>query len=262
MSDGAGDPSQVPGAARSSTQPGGEQRLQAPGQAPASASGGAETTTAGLGTVDEAYRLSAEAVLAALDVEAAHGLSTPECDARRQQYGPNLLPAAPPVPVWRRLLRQFQDPLTMLLLAATVVSFVAWLGERDTSLPFDTIVILAIVLLNGVLGFVQENRAEHAVAALQAMSAPSARVLRDGQVQEVPAADLVPGDILVLEEGDTIPADARVLDVVVLRIAEAALTGESVPVSKSSAPIDAEAGLADQENMLFSGTAVTSGRGR
>src|SRR5690242_12645594 len=118
----------------------------------------------------EAYRLTTEGVLAALDVDAVHGLTAAEAASRLSRYGPNELPSSPPVPAWRRLLGQFRDPLTILLLVATVVSFVAWLGERDTAVPFDTIVILAIVILNGILGFVQENRAEHAVAALQAMS--------------------------------------------------------------------------------------------
>jgi Ca2+-transporting ATPase len=224
-------------------------------------SSGADTP-ARTDAVADAHALSAEDVLAVLGVEAADGLTTTEAQTRRERYGPNEVPSVPPVPAWRRLMSQFQDPLTILLLVATVISFVAWLGERDTPLPFDTLVILAIVILNGVLGFVQEHRAEQAVDALRAMSAPTARVLRDDRIQQVPTADLVPGDILALEEGDTVPADARVLEAIALRIAEAALTGESVPVSKSVGPVDAEAGLADRANMLFSGTAVASGRGQ
>src|SRR5690606_281663 len=139
---------------------------------------------------------------------------------------------------------------------------VAWLIERDTPVPYETITILAIVILNGVLGFVQENRAEQAVAALQAMAAPNARVLRDGRPQLVPTAEIVPGDILLVEEGDTIAADGRVIESIALRVSEAALTGESTAVSKDNRPIEAEVGIADRSNMLFSGTAVAAGRGR
>jgi len=142
------------------------------------------------------------------------------------------------------------------------VSFVAWWFERDAPVPYEALTILAIVLLNGVLGFVQEGRAEQAVAALKAMSAPAARVLRDGRQQLVASAGLVPGDVLLLEEGDTLPADARVLESIALRVAESALTGESTPVSKDSAPLDEERGIADQTDMVFAGTAVASGRGR
>ena len=152
--------------------------------------------------------------------------------------------------------------LTILLLVATVVSFVAWWIERESPIPYEALTILAIVILNGVLGFVQESRAEQAVAALEAMTAPTARVLRDGQQRMVPAAELVPGDVLLLEEGDTIPADARVLESIALRVAESALTGESTPVSKNSAPLDGETGIADRTNMVFSGTAIAAGRGR
>ena len=217
---------------------------------------------AGGGASFQPYQRTADEVVAALGVDLACGLAVADAVSRIERYGRNELPAAPPVPAWRRLLGQFQDPLTILLLVATVVSFVAWVFERDTPIPYEAIVILAIVALNGMLGFVQENRAEQAVAALQAMAAPTARVLRDGQSQNVPSGDLVPGDVLLLEEGDTIPADARVLEAIALRAAEAALTGESSPSSKTAEPILEEAGLGDRDNMLFSGTAVASGRGR
>ncbi len=118
------------------------------------------------------------------------------------------------------------------------------------------------MILNAVLGYVQEHRAEQAVAALQAMSAPTARVLRDAEPQTIPAREAVPGDILLIEEGDTLPADGRVLESISLRVAESALTGESAPVSKDPAAIPEEAGIGDQENMVFSSTAVTAGRGR
>jgi len=211
---------------------------------------------------EEAYRRAAEEVVGGLGVDPARGLSADEVTVRLEQHGRNELPAEPPIPAWRRFLGQFKDPLTILLLVATVVSFVAWVFEHETPIPYEAIVILAIVILNGVLGFVQENRAEQAVAALQAMAAPTARVLRDERPQDVPAGEIVPGDVLLLEEGDTVAADARVLESVVLRTAEAALTGESSPAGKSTEAIGEEAGIGDRANMVFSGTAVASGRGR
>ncbi|HEU5103268.1 MAG TPA: cation-translocating P-type ATPase [Roseiflexaceae bacterium] len=208
------------------------------------------------------YLQPAVAIVATLESDAARGLAAAEARARLERFGRNELPADPPVPAWRRFLAQFQDPLTILLLVATLISFVAWIIDRAEALPYESITILAIVLLNGGLGYVQENRAEQAVAALRAMSSPNARVLRDGQPHTVPAAEIVPGDILLIEEGDTLPADGRVLESVALRMAEAALTGESASVAKDGAQIDAEVGLADQSNMVFSGTAAAAGRGR
>ena len=122
--------------------------------------------------------------------------------------------------------------LVILLLVATAISAALWLFERDAALPYEAIAIFAVVLLNAIMGFVQEARAEQAVAALRQMSAAKANVVRDGERQRVPAAELVPGDIMLIEEGDTIPADARLIRDVALQTAEAALTGESLPVSK------------------------------
>ncbi|HZO31041.1 MAG TPA: HAD-IC family P-type ATPase, partial [Chloroflexota bacterium] len=211
---------------------------------------------------EEAYRRPVEEVVEELDVDTGRGLGADEARTRLDKYGRNELPSEPPTPAWRRFLGQFNDPLTLLLLVATVVSFVAWTFERETPIPYEAIVILAIVVLNGILGFVQEHRAEQAVAALQAMSAPTARVLRDERPQDVSTGEIVPGDVLLLEEGDTVAADARVVESIVLRAAEAALTGESSPVGKRVEPIPEEVGIGDRENMLFSGTAVASGRGR
>jgi Ca2+-transporting ATPase len=162
----------------------------------------------------------------------------------------------------RKFLAQFQDVLVILLLVATVISAVLWLYERESSLPYEAMAILAVVLLNAVMGYVQEARAEEAVAALRQMSAAHASVIRDGSRQIVPAAEVVPGDIILLEEGDTIPADARLIESIALQTAEAALTGESLPVSKDTVPITGEAGLGERHNMVFSGTAATYGRGR
>jgi Ca2+-transporting ATPase len=165
------------------------------------------------------------------------------------------------VPGWRRFLSQFQDVLVILLLVATAVSVALWFVERDTALPYESIAILAVVLLNATMGFIQESRAEAAVAALGAMSASEASVIRDGERRRVAAAELVPGDVILIEQGDTIPADARVMESTALMTAEAALTGESLPVSKNATPIAGETAVADRENMIFSGTAATYGRG-
>ena len=209
----------------------------------------------------DAYRESADVVARALGADPSRGLTGGEAQARLQRYGPNELESEPPVPAWRRFLAQFQDVLVILLLVATAISFALWLYERDSALPYEALVIFGIVLLNGILGYVQEARAEQAVAALRAMSAAEATVLRDGERRRVPATELVPGDVIMIEEGDTIPADGRVLRSTALQTAEASLTGESQPVSKDAAPIDDEVALGDRHNMVFSGTVATYGRG-
>ena len=209
-----------------------------------------------------AYRQPVETVVAALNSDAEHGLTTEEARRRLARYGPNELQAEPPIPAWRKFLAQFQDVLIALLLIAAAVSLAVWLYERHEPVPYEALVILAIVLLNAILGYVLEARAEQSVAALRAMAAPEAAVLRDGQPRRVPATDLVPGDLLVIEEGDTIAADGRLTRTVSLHMAEAALTGESLPVAKDTAPRADEVGLGDRANMVFSGTAATSGRGR
>ena len=170
--------------------------------------------------------------------------------------------AEKPVPAWRKFLAQFQDSLVILLLIAATISAVLWLYERESPLPYEAISIFAIVVLNALMGYLQESRAESAVAALSQMAAGRAQVVRDNERQSVPAAEVVPGDIILIEEGDTIPADARLIQTTALQTAEAALTGESLPVSKDIAPIAEEAGLGDRLNMVFSGTAATYGRGR
>jgi Ca2+-transporting ATPase len=190
------------------------------------------------------------------------GLTEREARARLERDGPNELASAPPTPHWRRFVAQVRSVLVLLLLAATAISLVLWIHERDTALPYDAIAILAIVLLNAALGYVQELRAESAVAALRAMSAPEATVIRDGERRRVPAREVVVGDAILVEEGDTIPADARLLRVASLHVAEAPLTGESVPVEKSLAPVAPDAALGDRTNMIFSGTTAVSGRAR
>jgi len=211
--------------------------------------------------LSDAYRLAVSDVATALGVDVHRGLTHDEAAERLAKVGRNELTAAPTVPAWRRFLSQFRDVLVILLLVATAVSAVLWAYERDTALPYESIAIFAIVLLNAAMGFVQESRAEAAVAALRAMSANEAHVIRDGERRSVAAAELVPGDIVLVEQGDTIPADARIIEATALQTAEAALTGESLPVSKDSSPIDGEAAIGDRDNMLFSGTSATYGRG-
>jgi P-type Ca2+ transporter type 2C len=206
-----------------------------------------------------AYRHTVDDVLKALATDAERGLSQAEARARLQRYGRNELTAEKPISAWRKFLAQFRDVLVVLLLIATVISAGLWVYERESALPYEAMAIFAVVLLNAVMGYVQQSRAEHAVAALRQMSAADAHVVRDGARQAVPATELVPGDIILVEEGDTIPADARLIDSAALHTAEAALTGESVPVAKDVRPIDDEVGLGDRHNMIFSGTAVTYG---
>ncbi|HEX5696098.1 MAG TPA: cation-transporting P-type ATPase, partial [Acidimicrobiia bacterium] len=210
----------------------------------------------------EPWRRSSEEVVADLGTDAERGLTSAEAAARLERHGANRLEATKPVPAWRRFARQFADPLIYLLLAAVAVSLGAWLVEGRQGVPFEVIVILVIVVLNAVLGYVQEARAEQAVAALQRMSAATAGVIRDGRELRVEAAELVPGDILVLAEGDAVSADARLLVGASLMAGEAPLTGESESVAKDTSAIEVETGLGDRVNMVFSGTAVTRGRGR
>ncbi|MBC7604763.1 MAG: cation-translocating P-type ATPase [Ramlibacter sp.] len=194
--------------------------------------------------------------------EATEGLTSSEAARRLAQDGPNELVAAPPVPKWRRLLAQFQDPLIYLLLVAIAIALAAWIFDGMNGWPVDALVIATIVILNGVLGYVQEIKAHDAVAALARMSAPTASVVRDGQVQRVPSAGLVKGDLMVLAEGDAIAADARLVQAEALRVQESSLTGESEAVLKDPAPLPGPAPLGDQLNMVFKGTFVVQGTGR
>ena len=208
------------------------------------------------------YQEPVEAVIAALGTDARRGLSVAEARTRLERDGPNELTAEEPVPGWRKFLAQFGNVLVVLLLIATAISAALWLVERESALPYEAMAILAVVLLNAIMGHIQESRAEAAVAALRKMSAAEAAVMRDGERQSVPAAEIVPGDLILIEEGDTIPADARVIHSIALQTAEAALTGESLPVSKDIASVAGAVGLGDRHNMIFSGTAATYGRGK
>src|SRR5688572_8692737 len=207
------------------------------------------------------YRQSIEEVVTGLATNVTNGLTEEAASERRRRYGRNEIAGATAVPAWRKFLAQFQDVLVLLLLVATGISVALWAYERSTALPYEAIAIFAVVLLNATMGYIQESRAEAAVAALRAMSAADATVVRDGRRQNIPAADVVPGDIILIEEGDTVPADGRIAESTALQTAEASLTGESLPVTKDVAPLLDDATLGDRHNMVFSGTAVTYGHG-
>jgi len=209
-----------------------------------------------------AYRQRVEDVIAALESDARQGLTSQDAAARLARAGRNELASEPPISAWRRFLTQFQDVLVILLLIATAVSAGLWAYEREEALPYEALAILAVVLLNATMGYIQESKAEAAVAALRAMSAADAIVVRDGERRAIHATEVVPGDIILVEEGNTIPADARLIESAALQTAEATLTGESLPVTKSIEPISDEVPLGDRDNTIFSGTAATYGHGR
>ncbi len=195
---------------------------------------------------------------AALQLETSHqtGLSTTQAAERIARHGPNALQEKRRRSPWRMLLDQFTEFMIMVLIVAAIISgFVGDVG--------DTIFIIVIVILNAVVGFIQEFRAERAMAALKRMSEVSARVLRDGEIQTINASELVPGDMVLLEAGNIVPADFRLTEAAQLRIDESALTGESVAVEKQihSLPV-VDVPLGDKTCLAYKGTIVTYGRGR
>jgi Ca2+-transporting ATPase len=188
-----------------------------------------------------------------LGVDPAVGLSSAEALARRERVGENVLREAPPPPLWQKLVRQFQEIVIWILLAAAVIS--GLVGEWA-----DAAAIAAIVIVNALIGFFQEERAMQALAALRRLSTPLARVRRDGQAKQLAARELVPGDRIELEAGDNVPADARLLKASSLRLQEAALTGESEPVAKTaSAMLEPDTPLGDRINLVHAGTVVAAG---
>ncbi|MCW2277218.1 calcium-translocating P-type ATPase, SERCA-type [Heliophilum fasciatum] len=201
------------------------------------------------------HRLPVQALWDKLETEPT-GLRTKEAQRRLAQVGPNSLSEEKPVPLWRKFLAQFEDVMILILVAATVVS--AALGEW-----VDAVTILVIVLMNAVLGLVQEYRAEQSLAALKKLTAPEARVCRDGEERRMAASEVVPGDLVTIEAGDRVPADLRLIEVSDLALDESPLTGESLPVTKCTEGLgEIGISLGDQQNMAFAGTSVTSGRGR
>ena len=214
----------------------------------------ATTNSIGSGVAD-AHRRTGIAVLETLASDPTLGLSTTEAMARRAAGGGNVLDEAPREPGWRRFVNQFRDLLILILIGAAVASF-AISGELKTPL-----VVLAVVLINAVIGFVQENRAERSLDALRRMLVDSARTRRDGKTDVVAASELVPGDIVLLEAGDRVPADGRLLVANSVEIDEAVLTGESRPAAKDTAPVDAdEVSIGDRSCIAHMNTVVTRGR--
>ncbi|GFN24036.1 calcium-translocating P-type ATPase, SERCA-type [Thermanaeromonas sp. C210] len=201
------------------------------------------------------YQMEPSQALQALRSNGEYGLTGEEARRRLKETGFNQLRGKSGVSPWQLFLRQFSDFMVWVLLGATVISL--FLGEVA-----DAVTIIAIVLLNAFLGIIQEYRAERSLEALREMAAPFARVIRDAQVQRIPARDLVPGDIILVEGGDRVPADALLLSSSNLEVEEAPLTGESQPVAKEPGPLPGEVSLADRRNMLYMGTVVTRGRAK
>ncbi|NCC30080.1 MAG: cation-transporting P-type ATPase, partial [Gammaproteobacteria bacterium] len=205
--------------------------------------------------VEREHAQPAAAVVDRLGTSESRGLSGEEAERRLAEYGPNRLPEPKRRGPLVRLLLQFHNPLIYVLLLASVVTFLL-------DYYADAAVILGVVIINALIGFVQEGKAEQALEAVRAMLASKATVLRDGNRREIDAEGLVPGDLVVLDSGARVPADLRLLRVKNLRVNEAALTGESVPAEKQIEPVDADASTGDRTNMAYSGTVVSYGQGR
>jgi Ca2+-transporting ATPase len=202
------------------------------------------------------HTMSSTDVLQKLETQTETGLSSEEVKARQEKFGLNELEEAPPTSFWEMLWSQINNFVIYMLLGAAIVS--ALLGDYT-----EAIAIMAIVILNAIMGIIQESRAEAALAALKKLAAPEADVLRDGSRVSVPTPQLVPGDIVFLEAGNYIPADIRLLEAVNLKIDEASLTGESVAVDKNAQTrLEKDIPLGDRKNTAFMGTLVTYGRGK
>ena len=212
------------------------------------------------------YLASAEDVLAAQSTSAEQGLSVEEAKKRFDTAGPNKLKEEAKTPLWKRFFEQMADPMVIMLLVAAAISAIsgAVQGEADIA---DVVIILVVVIINSVLGVVQEAKSEQALEALQEMSAAQSKVIRSGKLVHLPSSELVTGDVILLEAGDSVPADCRVIESASMKIEEAALTGESVPVEKHIDAIALAKGnddvpLGDRKNMCYMGSTVVYGRGR
>ena len=213
------------------------------------------------------YCESTEKVLSEVKSSAQNGLSTATAQERLTQNGKNKLAEAKKKPLILRFLSQLADPMIIILIVAAVISGIMGVIEDEGLMGFvDVIIIMAVVLVNAILGVVQESKAEAAIEALQKMSAAHSKVIRDGKTQIVPSEDLVVGDIILLEAGDAVPADARILESASLKVEEAALTGESLPVTKITEALTLgenakDVPLGDRKNMVYMGSVVVYGRG-
>ena len=209
--------------------------------------------TAATPTTPKWFRLPVPEVTAQLGTDVDAGLSSAEAARRLQSHGPNTIASEPPPSTWAVAMIQFKDSMNLMLVAVSAVSIA--IGEFGTAL-----IVAALVVLNVVLGTQQELKARASVDALAKMQIPQARVLRDGTLVQVDAPDLVPGDVVALEAGDLVPADGRLVRTATLETQEAALTGESAPISKDAGVIDrADVPLGDRSNMAFQNTSVTRG---
>jgi Ca2+-transporting ATPase len=211
-------------------------------------------------TTEEYYKLSAEETAHELRAHIGHGLTTTEANQRLKQFGQNIIKQKKRISPLKILAQQFKDVLIIILLLAAVVSLVLGQLEEGGSMV-EGILILIIVAAIAVVGFFNEYKAEKTVEALRKLVAQKAKVRRDGKAVEIDAKDIVPGDIVLLEEGQKVPADIRLVKIIELKVDEASLTGESVPISKHDITAKKDLALGDQANMAFSSTAVTSGRG-
>ena len=211
------------------------------------------------------YLASAEEVLDEQKSSAESGLTSAEAQSRLASVGPNKLDEEEKTPLWKRFFEQMADPMVIMLIVAAVISAVTGMIQGESEWA-DVIIIMAVVIINSVLGVVQEAKSEQALAALQEMSAAQSKVIRDGKMIHLPSADLVPGDIVLLEAGDSVPADCRILESASMKIEEAALTGESVPVEKHINAIELDGTddvpLGDRKNMCYMGSTVVYGRGK
>ncbi|MBR5501255.1 MAG: HAD-IC family P-type ATPase, partial [Clostridia bacterium] len=215
------------------------------------------------------YLSEAEAVLE--QVQSAHdGLSETEATKRLETNGKNRLAEGKKESLIHRFFKQLAEPMTIILIVAAAISagleIYHGVANGHWEFPADVVIILAVVLINAVLGVFQESKAEKALEALQEMSKAQSKVIRDGRQITIPSEDLVLGDIIVLEAGDAVPADARILECASMKIEEAALTGESVPVDKKvealAAGENGDVALGDRKNMVFMGSTVVYGRGK
>ena len=216
--------------------------------------------------MEKEYLASAEEVLEAQSTSADQGLTAAEAQKRLASVGPNKLDEEEKTPLWKRFFEQMADPMVIMLLVAAAISVITGFiqGEPEWA---DAAIILSVVILNSVLGVVQEAKSEQALEALQEMSAAQSKVIRDGKMSHMASSELVPGDVVLLEAGDSVPADCRVLESASMKIEEAALTGESVPVEKHANTIELGEGmddvpLGDRKNMCYMGSTVVYGRGR
>lgn len=201
------------------------------------------------------YQLPADVVIKNLNANIRHGLSTLEVKKRLETFGPNALPQPKPPPIIFKFIAQFKNLLVLILVFATIASLL--LGDT-----LDAVAIFAIVMINATIGFAQEVQAEKTLESLKEKEVAYAAVLRAGEIEKIPVRELVPGDILVLEEGDRVGADCRLIEGFALRVDESILTGESLPTGKNATPISSNVPLADRKNMLFKDTSLVAGRGK